>query len=79
MGVDPMRYVLHPGPMKSKSDAQEHYITAMQLARLYGLKPGQYVVSGPSKADAYREQEGDVHLYPRHHGDYKLPDVPNDK
>lgn len=70
-----MRYVIHPGQIISKHDGQEHYITASQLARLYKLKRGEYVVAGPDKS-GFQAQDDDVHLSPRYHGDYVLPPQP---
>lgn len=70
-----MRYVLHPGPVISRADGQEHIINAPQLARLYGVNFRECVVvyDDEEHRDGYREQPGDVHLYPRYDGNYDLP------
>lgn len=67
-----MRYVLHPGYVRSQTDGQEHFIGGPRLARLYGIDIRQpNVVFGD--VPAYKKQDGDVHLRPRHDGNYKLP------
>ena len=35
---------LHPGPIRSATDGDMHYITVRQLVQLYGLRPDEYVV-----------------------------------
>ena len=67
-----VRYVLHPGYVPSANDGQEHFISAPQLARLYGLDiRAQSVVFGNRLA--HRDMPGDIHLHPRFDGDYRLP------
>ena len=67
-----VRYVLHPGHVISANDGQEHFIDGPQLARLYGLNiRAQNVVLGNRLA--HRDMPGDIHLYPRVNGDYRLP------
>lgn len=65
-----MRYVLHPGYVTSKNDGQEHFIGGPRLAQLYGVDIKQCVFGDVPE---YREQEGDVHLWPDYHGIYALP------
>jgi len=60
-------YVLHPGEVRSVFDGDWHFISAGQLANLYGLKRGTWV---PYKGDGYK-YSGLIHLYPREEGDYK--------
>jgi len=65
-----MRYVLHPGYVTSKNDGQEHFIGGPRLAMLYGVDMRQCVFGDVKE---YREQEGDVHLWPDYHGNYTTP------
>lgn len=71
------RYVLHPGPVRSKTDGDVHHISASQLIMLYRVNPRDCVVY--PEGDAFRQrfwqdQPGDVHLYPRTSGNYTLPE-----
>ena len=67
-----MRYILHPGDVKSRTDGDWHYIDAFQLAKLYGLNIRDCIIFAGSNASVgYVEIEGDIHLYPRYDGDYK--------
>ena len=73
-GVRPrVRYVLHPGYVTSANDGQEHFIGGPRLAALYGvnIRGREAVVFGDMPG--YRELPGDVHLHPRHDGNYSLP------
>ena len=63
-----MRYILHPGKVTSRTDGDIHYISALALAKLYGIEPGKYVVYNRY---GYREKDGDIHLYPRRDGNYQ--------
>lgn len=64
------KYALHPGHVISKMDGEEHYIGVYQLARLYELDEGEYIVW---KTLAYRYDDY-VHLYPRYDGNYGRPE-----
>jgi hypothetical protein len=69
------RYIIHPGYVVSANDGHLHYITAGQLVKLYQLPQNTPVViiSRQDPTWSYREEPGDVHLYPRRDGDYSLP------
>lgn len=71
----PRRYVLHPGYVTSATDGQDHFIGGPRLAALYGIdiRDREKVVFGD--VPGYREQPGDLHLYPRFSGDYSLPSL----
>ena len=71
------RYVLHPGYVVSHTDGDRHYIGAGRLAELYGLPRNARTVIVADWRMGFREQDGDVHLYPRLDGDYKLPFTPS--
>lgn len=64
-----IRYILHPGWIRSKHDGDSHYITAPMLWSLYGVPPAQCRVYDPAR----KGEEGEVHLYPRYNGNYTLP------
>lgn len=68
----PLKYILHPGEVVSRADGARHYVGALELARLYGVKVSECV----SAQDRYiyrLSTDGLIHLYPRRDGDYTLP------
>ncbi len=67
------RYVLCPGYVKSKTDGQEHFITAGQLAHLHGVNPAEcYVRTWGMDPDLVpKHWEKLKHLYPSYHGLYR--------
>lgn len=73
----PVRYIIHPGWVKSASDGDLHYITAGKLMSLYQLNlrdPNvHYVIDRDGKGFGIGETPGDIHLYPRFDGNYSLP------
>jgi hypothetical protein len=64
------RFVIHPGWVTSRTDGDRHFITAPVLARLYGVR--DYVVADQR---GHRPEPGDVDLYPRFDGDYRVPEA----
>lgn len=73
------RYLLCPGPVRSRVDGQEHHVGAGELARLYGLPHSACLVlpsSDPLRRWALEAVErGELAaLHPRYDGDYRLPD-----
>ena len=69
--LGPERFVLHPGPVISKNDGQEHYISSVQLARLHGLNMRDCVVIKHNDPSYRKERYAHmVHLYPRSDGLY---------
>jgi hypothetical protein len=71
-----MAFVLFPGEVRSKTDGDIHYITAPELARLYGVDYKKCKVVYRDKESSirgYRPQMGDVALLPKSNGDYSLP------
>lgn len=82
----PVRYIIHPGWIRSARDGSLHYITARTLMSLYQLNlhdpsvhhpidhPSiHYVVDQDGRGFGICETPGDIHLYPRADGDYSLP------
>ncbi|WOH61939.1 hypothetical protein [Bradyrhizobium sp. BWC-3-1] len=74
------KYVVHPGVVVSKTDGQYHYIGAMELMRLYGIRPDECEIYEPEPwwpqsyyRMAQEQHDGLIHLYPRYDGDYTLP------
>lgn len=71
-----MAYVLFPGEVVSETDGDIHYITAPELARLYGVDYKKCKVVYHDRVGSirqYRLQPGEVALHPRSSGDYSLP------
>lgn len=67
------RIFLYPGEVRSKVDGDFHYITAPQLARLYGVDYRKCYVIYESKergTAGYGELKTDIHLFPRFDGAY---------
>jgi hypothetical protein len=71
-----IRLVICPGQVRSKYDRQLHFIHEHQLLRLYR------VPRSVPEVDRYRpdghpwvDQDKDVRLEPRYHGDYSLVDA----
>ena len=76
-----VRYVLCPGMVTSRYDGQGHYVSALQLARLYGVDMRLCVIFRPPSClplDRYlmelkRQYREIIVLKPRYNGDYTLP------
>lgn len=68
----PVRYVLRPGSVVSRSDGQEHYISATSLRQLYRVPRDADVIVDDGKRP-FRPRHRDVILRPRNDGDYTLP------
>lgn len=64
------KYAIHPGWIRSKNDGDWHYIGAAALARLYELKPNEYVIWWMEDAPIGDDY---IHLYPDYHGRYGRP------
>jgi len=62
-----IKYILHPGELKSKNDGDIHFISFKQLVRLYNLNPTECVAFDRFP---YIELKDAMHLYPRYDGDY---------
>ncbi len=78
-GLGPVRYLLCPGQVMSKTYGQYHYVGANDLARLYGVRMDQCEVrpSSPSARLGWRPKAGLIALHPRYDGNYTLPAGPN--
>lgn len=67
-----IKYFVHPGYVKSKSDGDEHYITAEQLIRLYRVNPAECKIILSSDDERGYDINKVKHLWPRNDGDYTL-------
>lgn len=63
------KYAIHPGYVVSVHDSDLHYIGIAQLARLYNLGPGEYIVWDSQHPETFlgRNWYDYTHLYPQHH------------
>ena len=80
------RYLLCPGPVRSRADGDLHYVGAAQLAALYRVHLADCVTLPAAEPGAlgggraHRDllahaDSGDlIALWPRHDGDYRLPE-----
>ena len=71
-----IKYVLCPGTVASQVDLDTHYISATQLAKLYGVRLTECIVRPTATSTDYLEwtpPEGAILLRPRYNGDYALP------
>ena len=59
--------VLVEGTIKSVSDGQEHYITALDLARLYGVSYRKCIILRPEREweRERRRIDNAIYLYPQ--------------
>lgn len=65
-----VEYLIAPGTVLSQHDGDRHYIAAPQLARLYGLRAGQWRTYDP-----VTDRHTDLPvLTTRYDGDYRLLD-----
>jgi hypothetical protein len=68
------KYALYPDYIISKTDGEKHYITAKDLARLYGVKMSECIIV-ETLDDILSTRDKDlIALYPRYDGDYILPE-----
>jgi len=67
-----LRYVLHPGWIRSKTDGQVHFIGSVALARCYGVPLRECVSARPGDSLKGPWPEGLVHLEPQYDGNYTL-------
>lgn len=68
LGIVPgPRYVLHPGYGHRTQNDVEEFLSAPQLAKLYGIAYRGCLVAG----DHYQPMPGDIHFYPRADGHYE--------
>lgn len=72
------RYAIYPGWVRSKNDGQDHFITASELAHLYGVRLDQcIVIEHDDYLKSWRREliaraSQLPGLWPRSDGDYTL-------
>ena len=66
------RYVLHPGYVYSRNDGDRHFVGAVDLARLYGVRLSDCLVDRDGR---FEHVTAVIHLRPRFDGDYRLPEA----
>ncbi len=68
------KYALYPGYVTSSNDGQRHYITAGELARLYGVSYHECVVVDVDRPECFRGHDvsGLTKLFPNRNGTYEL-------
>lgn len=70
-------YYLMPGPIPSENDGEVHHISAVELARLYGVNlhaENVHVIQEEERGYAGVWEPGnDIFLYPQSDGDYTIP------
>jgi hypothetical protein len=73
------KYAIYPGPVTSKTDGDEHHITAPNLARLYGVRLEDCIVihasdfGTPWRRGLIERAKQLPALMPRYDGNYSLP------
>ena len=67
------RYVLRPSNVTSRSDGDVHFISARQLADLYGVSLRECKILMDPHGQA-TVKDGEIHLWPRYDGNYTLPE-----
>lgn len=83
-----IKYILCPGLVQSQNDGDQHYVTSLMLARLYGVDPRECLVMVQEVRFGNRnplldhrgyyvgrsdEYVGVPRLSPQSSGDYRLP------
>lgn len=75
-----LKYAVHPGMVRSKTDGQRHFIPSIALMKLYGVRPEECLIvsrADPDKVYLDNEEKarkmGLIRLHPRYDWDYTLP------
>ena len=67
-----IRYVICPGPIRSQTDGDTHYVGVQALINLYGVRPGEAIIY-PDNDRGWRRPPFSVYLEPQYDGNYSLP------
>lgn len=73
---DDRKYLVLPGFIQSKSDAEVHWISGRQLINLYGVDSGECVIAdveGLVRRGWNVELNKLIKLTPNYSGDYSIP------
>lgn len=68
---------IYGATIRSKYDKDIHYVSAHEVARLYGINPRHknvVIINSKTNTEGYRNLEGDIHLRPVYSGNYTLTD-----
>jgi hypothetical protein len=72
-GSEEVKFVLHPGFVRSKNDGQHHFIGVAELARLYELHRTDYTICygcSHELSGQCRPEKGRINLGPLYSGNY---------
>lgn len=68
------KFAVHPGTIQSLTDGQFHYISGHELARLYQLQEGEYIIWDAKNPNTWGRKRMDYHhLFPQISGNYGRP------
>jgi len=67
------KYILCPGYVISENDFDEHYLSAIQLRKLYDVPMEECIIKNPRMSHT-AEYDDLIRLEPRHNGDYTIPE-----
>ncbi len=69
-----IKYFIHPGYVRSKTDRQKHYISGDRLIDLYGVDPKKCLICTDENMLGrwINRTDNHVHLYPDADGRYLL-------
>ena len=74
MGIS-KKYFVIGGPVRSRSDGDEHYVNSKRLCELYGVDPKECVMVESADGHKRNLTPGNlIVLKPRSDGNYQLPD-----
>lgn len=70
------KYLLMPGHVKSTTDNDNHYISAVQLADLYKVPLSECHVYNRAQPESKKgiDTRNYIRLFPRQNGDYRPPE-----
>ena len=69
-----IKYIVHPGYVRSKNDRDKHFISYDRLIELYGVNPKE-CVDARSEYSRSKPCEDCIDLKPKYDGNYTLPKV----
>ncbi len=69
-----IKYVLHPGFIRSETDGEEHYVSADKLAKLYKINYFECFVASEDSIKPIPNDPELIHLYPKYDGKYIIPE-----
>lgn len=66
-----IKYVICPGYMISKNDREVHYISSIQLMKLYNVNPAECIICDYSRPKTHKGLHNNlIYLYPKYNGHY---------